>query len=91
MRNVAVVIPTLRRPGSLARALRSVFAQTGALDRVAAVVVADNDPQGSAADLVAQLRAETALPLIYAPAPTPGDATARNIGLTHTDAAADSA
>ena len=87
MRNVAVVIPTLRRPGSLARALRSVFAQTGALDRVAAVVVADNDPQGSAADLVAQLRAETALPLIYAPAPTPGVATARNIGLTHTDAA----
>lgn len=87
MRDVAVVIPTLRRPESLARALRSVFAQTSALDRIAAVVVADNDPKGSAADLVVQLRAETALPLIYAPAPIPGVATARNVGLAHADAA----
>ncbi|MDQ1153240.1 glycosyltransferase family 2 protein [Brevundimonas sp. SORGH_AS_0993] len=85
MRDVAVIIPTLRRPESLARALRSVFAQTGAAHRIAAVVVADNDPQGSAADLIAQLRAETALPLIYAHAPTPGVATARNVGLAHTD------
>ena len=29
MTDVAVVIPTLRRPESLERALRSLFAQTG--------------------------------------------------------------
>jgi succinoglycan biosynthesis protein ExoM len=44
MRDVAVIIPTLRRPDSLERALRSVFAQTGSLHRVAAIVIADNDP-----------------------------------------------
>lgn len=55
MRNVAVVIPTLRRPVMLERALRSVFAQVGSLDRIAAVVVADNDPDGSAAALIDRL------------------------------------
>lgn len=84
--DVAVVIPTLRRLDGLERALRSVFAQTGALDRLAAVVVADNDPDGSAAPLVEHLRAESPVPLIYAPAPEPGVATARNVGLAATDA-----
>lgn len=86
MRDVAVIIPTLRRPDSLERALRSVFAQTGSLHRVAAIVVADNDPQGSAAALIERLRAEVPVPLTYAHAPTPGVATARNIGLSATDA-----
>ncbi|WP_299176163.1 glycosyltransferase family 2 protein [uncultured Brevundimonas sp.] len=86
MRDVAVVIPTLRRPVMLERALRSVFAQVGSLDRIAAVVVADNDPDGSAAALIEQLRAEAPVSLIYAPAPVPGVATARNIGLAATDA-----
>ena len=86
MRDVAVVIPTLRRPESLERALRSVFAQVGALDRVAAVVIADNDPDGSAAALIDRLRVEAPVPLIYAHAPVPGVATARNVGLAATDA-----
>lgn len=87
MRDVAVVIPTLRRPDSLERALRSVFAQDEALDRVCAVVVADNDPEGSASPLVARLKDLAPVPLIYAAAPTPGVATARNAGLAATDAA----
>lgn len=86
MRDVAVIIPTLRRPDSLERALRSVFAQTGSLDRVAAVVIADNDPQGSAAVLIERLRGEAPVPLTYVHAPVPGVATARNIGLSATDA-----
>ena len=86
-RDVAVVIPTLRRPDGLERALRSVFAQAEALGRVAAVVVADNDPDGSAALLVERLRAEAPVPLTYAHAPLPGVATARNVGLAATDAA----
>ena len=86
MRDVAVVIPTLRRPVMLERALRSVFAQVGSLDRIAAVVVADNDPDGSAAALIDRLRAEAPVPLTYAHAPVPGVATARNIGLAAADA-----
>lgn len=86
MRDVAVVIPTLRRPAMLERALRSVFAQVGSLDRIAAVVVADNDPDGSAAALIDRLRPEAPVPLTYAHAPVPGVATARNIGLAATDA-----
>ena len=86
MRDVAVIIPTLRRPDSLERALRSVFAQTGSLHRVAAIVIADNDPEGSAAALIERLRAEAPVPLSYAHAPVPGVATARNVGLSATDA-----
>lgn len=86
MRDVAVIIPTLRRPDSLERALRSVFAQTGSLHRVVAIVIADNDPQGSAAALIERLRAAAPVPLTYAHAPNPGVATARNIGLSATDA-----
>src|SRR5690606_949366 len=86
MNDVAVVIPTLRRPDSLERALRSVFAQAGAPDRLAAVVIADNDPGGSAAALVDRLRGEAPVPLTYAHAPVPGVATARNVGLAATDA-----
>lgn len=84
--DVAVIIPTLRRPEGLERALRSVFAQVGSLDRIAAVVVADNDPDGSAAPLVQRLQAEAPIPLIYTHAPLPGVATARNVGLAATDA-----
>lgn len=86
MGDVAVIIPTLRRLDSLERALRSVFAQAEALERVSAVVVADNDPDGSAGPLVARLAAEAPAPLIYAPAPRPGVATARNAGLAATQA-----
>ena len=42
MQPVSVIVPTMRRPESLERALRSLFAQT-ARDRPAIVVV-DNDP-----------------------------------------------
>lgn len=86
-RNAAVVIPTLRRLESLERAIRSVLAQVEALDRVSAVVVADNDPDGSAADLVSRLCADAPVPLTYVHAPVPGVATARNAGLAATDAA----
>ena len=86
MRDVAVIIPTLRRTDSLERALRSVFAQTEALERVSAVVVADNDPDGSAGPLVRRLAAEAPVALTYAHAPRPGVATARNVGLAATDA-----
>lgn len=87
VRDIAVVIPTLCRPQGLERALRSVFAQAEGLDRVAAVVIADNDPAGSAAVVVERLRHDAPITLTYAHAPVPGVATARNVGLAATDAA----
>lgn len=86
MDDVAVIVPTLRRPGSLERALRSLFAQTGVADRIDAIVVVDNDPTGSAAATVDGLRACSPWPLTYVHAPRPGVATARNAGLAATHA-----
>lgn len=86
MRDVCVLIPTFRRPGLLEQALRSVFAQEGSLDRIAEVVVADNDPHGSASSLVASLADQAPVRVVYAHAPTPGVATARNVGLAATQA-----
>ncbi|MFA4949242.1 glycosyltransferase family 2 protein [Brevundimonas sp.] len=85
--DIAVIIPTLRRPDGLRDALRSVFAQQSVGDRVGEVVVVDNDPTGSARDLVESLQAETPWPLTYVHAPVPGVATARNAGLAATQAA----
>ena len=86
MGDVAVIVPTLRRPDSLERALRSLFAQTGVADRIAAVVVVDNDPIGSARPGVTALRPLSPWPLVYVSEPTPGVARARNAGLAATDA-----
>lgn len=84
--DVAVIIPTLRRPDGLRYALRSVFGQQAVQDRLAQIVVVDNDPTGSARDLVESLQTETPWPLTYVHAPVPGVATARNAGLAATEA-----
>jgi glycosyltransferase involved in cell wall biosynthesis len=86
MADVAIIVPTLRRPDSLKRALRSLFAQTAVGDRISEIVVVDNDPSGSAAAGVEALRALAPWPLVYVHAPRPGVATARNAGLTATRA-----
>ncbi len=81
MRDVDVLIPTFRRPDQLARALCSVAAQVNAGALVAAVVVVDNSPEGSAAAVVEALRPTLPAPLVYVHEPHPGVATARNAGL----------
>ncbi len=86
MGDVAVIVPTLRRPESLTRALVSLFAQIEVSDRVAAIVVVDNDPAGSAAAAVEALRPRSPWPLVYVGEPTPGVARARNAGLAATGA-----
>ena len=86
MTDVGIIVPTLRRPESLERALRSLFVQTGARDRVSEIVVVDNDPSGSARDGVETLCAGSPWPLVYVHAPLPGVATARNAGLAATRA-----
>ncbi len=78
---VAVVIPTLRRPMSLERALKSLFQQDAAADLIAEIIVVDNDPQGSARAAVEGLCATSPAPLVYVHEPKPGVATARNAGV----------
>lgn len=84
IRDVAVIVPTLRRPDSLARALASLQAQAGVGDRLAEIIVVDNDPTGSAEATVKS--AQGAFPCRYVHAPVPGVATARNAGLKATEA-----
>ena len=81
MSDIDVLIPTLRRPDDLARALRSVFAQAGLERLVASVVVVDNSPEGSATATVQALRAACPVALVFVHEPRPGVATARNAGL----------
>ena len=83
MQAVSVIVPTMRRPESLERALRSLFSQTAPM---ASVVVVDNDPAATAADTVARLTPDCPCRLIYRYEPRPGVATARNAGLQMTDA-----
>jgi glycosyltransferase involved in cell wall biosynthesis len=75
--SLSVLIPTFRRPDSLARALNSVFAQDRTPDEI---VVADNDPGGGAKTVVEVLRAASPCPLVYVHAAEPGVANARNAG-----------
>ena len=84
MKDVAVIIPTMRRPEFLERALKSVFAQKGVAHRLASIVVVDNDPQGSAATVCGRLTAASPVPLVYRHEPKPGVSTARNAGLAAT-------
>lgn len=79
---IAVIVPTFRRPDSLARALASVLAQNdGAL--IAEIAVVDNDPAGSARASVQQ----SADPRVrYIHCPEPGVSNARNAGLAATTA-----
>ena len=74
---VSVIIPTLRRPASLARALESVARQ----DVACQVVVVDNDPQGSAAPVIERMAAPPNLDLSYVASPVVGVANARNAGV----------
>ncbi len=80
MTSVTILIPTFRRPESLARALKSVLGQDRP-DLNHEIVVVDNDPDGSARSLVDALRASSDSPLLYVHALPPGVATARNAGL----------
>lgn len=84
--DVAVIIPTLRRPESLKRAISSVLAQEGVSSRLKEIIVVDNDPEATARDLVEAMASSAQVTLVWCHAPVPGVATARNRGLQETDA-----
>lgn len=78
---IAVAIPTLRRPESFARAVRSVFAQTGLpAGRRVQIILADNDPEGSALPVARQLaeQAPAWAEVTLLHEPEPGVANVRN-------------
>ena len=81
MSEIDVLVPTLRRPDQLGRALRSLFAQADAAALVSSIVVVDNSPEASAAVTVEALRPASPVPLVYVHEPRPGVATARNAGV----------
>ncbi len=76
---VSIVIPTFRRPASLARALASCSAQTPAPD--GEVVVVDNCPVRSAQGTAEAAARDCALPIRYEHEPVAGVAAARNRGV----------
>lgn len=80
MIEASIIIPTFRRPDALRRAIGSCIAQQGVTDAFE-IVVADNNPDGSARPVVDELAAGTSIPVRYTGEPRPGISYARNAGI----------
>lgn len=81
MARVTVMIPTQRRLGGLAVAVRSVLAQTDVDFGELEIVVVDNDQVDSARPTVQALAVGAACPVHYVHEPRAGVANARNAGM----------
>lgn len=79
MARLTVMIPTQRRLGGLAVAVRSVLGQQGVSDLE--IVVVDNDQVDSARSTVEALAEGAACPVHYVHEPRAGVANARNAGM----------
>jgi glycosyltransferase involved in cell wall biosynthesis len=79
--SVSLAIATQRRPEGLAKAVRSMFRQTGVELARLELVVVDNDAAPSARHLVDALAAEAPFPVRYVHEPAAGVANARNAAL----------
>ena len=81
-KDISIIVPTYKRPEDIARALGSAAAQdTGRYSYE--IIVADNDPAGSAHDTVhAIMAAHPAVDIIYTHVPQPGVSNARNGALS---------
>jgi len=77
---ISIVIPTYKRPDSLARLLRSILVDLdGREDTV--IIVADNDSARSAEPTVRDMARDCDVPIQYTLAPEPGVSNARNAGM----------
>jgi len=77
---VSIIVPTFRRPEGLKIALDSLMGQTaGGLEME--VVVADNDPNGSAQEFVKKYAKSSQIKIRYLHVPEPGVSNARNAAL----------
>ena len=83
MKTVSVVVPTYKRPEDIKRALKSLLQQN--LEGLECdIVVADNDPAGSAKDAVMRIAQNSPVKITYVHAPEPGVSNARNSALAQT-------
>ena len=74
---VSIIVPTFKRLDGLTKAMDSLKAQAGAWPEIE-LIVADNDPAGSARPVVDQMALTMPFPTRYVHAPVPGVANARN-------------
>jgi len=78
---ISVVVPTYKRPEGIAVALRSLRSQT-VEERPIEIIVADNDPLGSAREYVTKFTKTSPHKVIYKHVPEPGVSNARNGALS---------
>lgn len=76
---VSIIIPTFRRPQRAVQAARSALAQQ--CDAAIEIVLVDNDPAGSALDVLRALATSAVHPVTLVHEPRAGVANARNAGL----------
>ena len=77
-KNVAIGLCTYRRPEQLTRCLQSLGAMARPEHTALCVIIADNDPAGSALEIVDAFRATAAFPVYYEVEKRPGIPCARN-------------
>lgn len=78
---VSVVIPTFRRPERAVKAARSILAQD--YNAAFELVLVDNDPDGSALEVLQALVAEASIPVRVLHQAEAGVASARNMGVAN--------
>jgi len=74
---ISVVVPTFQRPDGIKIALKSLLAQN-VKDRCVEIIVADNDPAGSAEKTVRGFMKNSPFEIKYVHVPDPGVSNARN-------------
>ena len=77
---LSIIIPTYKRPDSLARALASVEKEKVA-GLNTEIIIADNDPKASAKSFMEQKVKDSSAKIIYIHVPEPGVSNARNSAL----------
>lgn len=85
MATVSIVIITYARPDLLKRCLETCVTQRSTLPGGFEIVVVDNNPAGTARELVEAVAAEAPVPVRYVHEPKPGIPNARNAGIHATD------
>jgi len=74
---VSIIVPTYKRPDGIRIALNSLMGQSAG-KRPVEIIVADNDPMGSAKVFVTEFAKTSDIGIIYKHVPEPGVSNARN-------------
>jgi len=79
---ISVIVPTFQRPDGIKIALTSLLSQK-VKDRAVEIIVADNDPAGSAKAVVESFMRGSPFEINYVHVPNPGVSNARNGAMKH--------